>query len=67
MPAAPAPITATSTSDGRLGITPLFLNHKRTRHCEERSDEAIPIGLSKAGRGLLRFARNDSPLRRVSR
>jgi cytochrome c-type biogenesis protein CcmH len=29
-------------------------------HCEERSDEAIPIRLAKGGRRLLRFARNDS-------
>jgi|GraSoiStandDraft_45_1057281.scaffolds.fasta_scaffold46824_2 cytochrome c-type biogenesis protein CcmH len=29
-------------------------------HCEERSDEAIPIGLAVRGRRLLRFARNDS-------
>src|SRR4030081_2680537 len=28
-------------------------------HCEERSDEAIPIGLAECGRGLLCFARND--------
>src|SRR5439155_23962501 len=31
-------------------------------HCEERSDEAIPIGLSIAGGRLLRFARNDMHL-----
>src|SRR5437763_9210468 len=29
-------------------------------HCEEQSDEAIPTGLCTVGRGLLRFARNDS-------
>jgi cytochrome c-type biogenesis protein CcmH len=29
-------------------------------HCEERSDEAIPIRLAACGRRLLRFARNDS-------
>ena len=32
----------------------------KSRHCEERSDEAIPIGLAEFGRRLLRFARNDS-------
>jgi hypothetical protein len=29
-------------------------------HCEEQSDEAIPLGWSTIGGGLLRFARNDS-------
>jgi cytochrome c-type biogenesis protein CcmH len=29
-------------------------------HCEERSDEAIPVGLARAAGRLLRFARDDS-------
>jgi len=33
---------------------------RKNCHCEERSDEAIPIGSAQCGRRLLRFARNDS-------
>jgi cytochrome c-type biogenesis protein CcmH len=33
---------------------------RKTRHCEERSDEAIPTGVAERGRRLLRFARNDN-------
>src|SRR5205814_7544788 len=33
---------------------------RKSCHCEEQSDEAIPIGLAEFGGRLLRFARNDS-------
>src|SRR5258708_5516484 len=54
--AGPPDISNASAAKTVLRITPPATLHRR--HCEEQSDEAIQLSLSRRD-GLLRYARND--------